>query len=131
MTGSARAWREIPQRYRLEAAKCEGCGKILFPPRVACSGCRGRKFGKVVLAPEGKLETFTVIRVAPRGFSDLAPYAVGVVALDDGVKITAQVADCDPTKLAIGQRVRIEFRRVQQDGESGVLHYGYKVVPTW
>lgn len=129
MIGSARAWREIPQRYRLEAARCEGCGKVFFPPRVICNGCRGRKFAPVTLAKEGALETFTVIRVAPSGFGDLAPYAVGIVKLDDGVKITAQVADCDPTKLAIGQRVRIEFRRVQQDGESGVIAYGYKVVP--
>ena len=129
MTGSARYWREIPQRYRLEAAKCKGCGKVSFPPRTVCGGCRGREFGKAVLAPEGKLETFTVIRVAPSGFSDLAPYAVGIVTLDDGVKLTAQVADCDPAKLAVGQRVRIEFRKVRQDGESGILCYGYKVVP--
>jgi uncharacterized OB-fold protein len=129
MTGSARYWREIPQRYRLEAAKCKGCGKVSFPPRTVCAGCRGREFGKAVLAPEGKLETFTVIRVAPSGFSDLAPYAVGIVTLDDGVKLTAQVADCDPAKLAVGQRVRIEFRKVRQDGESGILCYGYKVVP--
>ena len=70
-----------------------------------------------------------MIRVAPSGFGDLAPYAVAVVKLDDGVKITTQVADCDPAKLAIGRRVRVEFRRVQQDGESGVIAYGYKVVP--
>ncbi len=129
MTGSARAWREIPQRYRLEAAKCASCGRIHFPPRVVCMGCRGRTFATVTLAREGTLETFTVIRVAPSGFADLAPYAVGIVALDDGVKITTQVADCDPARLAIGQRVRLEFRKVQQDGESGVLFYGYKAVP--
>ena len=129
MTGSARTWREIPQRYRLEAAKCGSCGKIHFPPRLVCSGCRGRKFAPVTLAREGKVETFTVIRVAPSGFSDLGPYAVGIVALDDGVRLTTQIADCDPARLAIGQRVRLEFRKVQQDGESGVIAYGYKAVP--
>ncbi|MCK6481785.1 MAG: Zn-ribbon domain-containing OB-fold protein [Planctomycetaceae bacterium] len=129
MNGSARYWREIPQRYRLEAAKCDGCGRIAFPPRVLCPGCRGRKFSKHVLAPEGRLESFTVIRVAPSGFSDLAPYAVGIVTLDDGVKLTAQVADCDPATLAVGRRMRIEFRRLRQEGESGILCYGYKVVP--
>jgi len=130
MSTPSRYWREIPQRYRYEAAKCVGCGKIFFPPRVICSSCRGRQFEQVTLAPQGVIETFTVIRVAPSGFGDQAPYAVGIVKLDDGVKVTAQIVDCELDKLAIGQRVRIEFRKLQEDGESGILCYGYKFVPT-
>jgi uncharacterized OB-fold protein len=130
MIGSARYWREIPQRYRYEAAKCTKCSKISFPPRLVCSGCRGREFEQTTLAQTGVVETFTVIHVAPTGFADEAPYAVGVVELDDGVKITGQIADCDLNSLSTGDPVRMEFRRVQEDGESGVLCYGYKFVPT-
>ena len=32
-------WREIPQRYRFEAIKCKKCGKVMFPPRLACPAC--------------------------------------------------------------------------------------------
>jgi hypothetical protein len=127
--GSARYWREIPQRYRYEAEKCKSCGKIFFPPRLVCNGCRGREFDKHILSGEGTIETFTVIRVAPSGFGDEAPYAVGIVKLDDGVRLTTQIVDCEIEKLAIGERVRLEFRRVQQDGESGIICYGYKFVP--
>ena len=130
MTGSARYWREIPQRYRYEAAKCDGCGQVHFPPRLVCRQCKGRKFSKTVLAQDGVVDTFTVIRVAPSGFGDEAPYAVGIIRLADGVKITAQIVDCDVETLAIGDPVRLEFRRVQQDGASGILCYGYKFVPT-
>jgi uncharacterized OB-fold protein len=129
MTGSARYWREIPQRYRYEAAKCQKCGKVAFPPRLVCAGCRGREFTPVTLAQAGVVETFTVIHVAPTGFGDETPYAVGIVKLDDGVRVTAQIADCETDKLAIGDRVKLEFRRLQQDGESGILCYGYKFVP--
>jgi uncharacterized OB-fold protein len=127
--GSARYWREIPQRYRSEAEKCASCGKIFFPPRLVCSACRGREFEKVTLAQDGTVETFTVIRVAPSGFGDQTPYAVGIIKLDDGVRLTAQIVDCEIDALAIGDRVRMEFRRVQEDGESGVICYGYKFVP--
>lgn len=89
----------------------------------------GEEFSKVTLAQDGVVETFTIIRVAPSGFGDQAPYAVAIIKLDDGVKITAQIVDCDPESLAIGDRVRREFRRLQQDGESGILCYGYKFVP--
>ncbi|MBD3162304.1 MAG: transcriptional regulator [Candidatus Eisenbacteria bacterium] len=129
MIGSARYWREVPQRYRYEAAKCVKCGEVFFPPRLVCNGCGGREFTKQTLEPNGSVETFTIIQVAPTGFEDQAPYAVGVIKLDDGVKLTAQIVDCDPESLAVGDRVRLEFRRVQQDGESGILCYGYKFVP--
>lgn len=129
MIGSARYWREIPQRYRYEAASCDACGKIHFPPRVVCNACRGTTFTKTTLAMEGTVETFTVIRVPPSGFVAESPYAVGIVKLDDGVKVTAQIVDADLDELQIGQRMRIEFRRVQKDGEAGILCYGYKFVP--
>ena len=129
MVGSARYWREMPQRYRYEAAKCQKCGKVYFPPRLVCRECRSQEFEKTTLAKTGTVETFTVIRVPPSGFADEAPYAVGVVKLDDGVKLTAQIVDCDPGNISIGDRVRMEFRKIQEDGESGIICYGYKLVP--
>ena len=129
MIGSARYWREIPARYRYEAGQCTKCGRIWFPARLVCGKCRNRTFEKVTLPGDGTIETFTVIRVAPSGFADQSPYAVGIVKLSNGVKITAQIVDCDLGRLAIGDRVRLEFRKLHQDGESGILCYGYKFVP--
>ena len=128
-TGLARYWREIPQRYRYEAARCNHCSKVFFPPRVVCNSCRGRKFTATTLPKEGTLVTFTVIHVAPTGFGDEVPYAVGIIQLGENVRITAQVVDCDPNTLNIGDKVRLEFRKVRSDGESGILCYGYKFVP--
>ncbi len=129
MANPARYWREIPQRYRLEAGKCKSCGEVYFPPRLICAQCRSRQFETVKLNDEGHLVTYTIIRVAPSQFADLTPYAVGIVELDGGVRITTQIADCALDKLAVGQRVRVEFRRIQKDGDAGLLCYGYKCVP--
>ena len=129
MPTPSRNWREIPQRYRLEAAKCRGCGFVCFPPRVICPRCGSREFEKTKLAGSGKLLTYTIIRVAPQQFEDQTPYAVGIAELDDGVRLTAQVVDCDFSKLAVGMRVKIEFRRIYEEGAAGVIYYGYKFVP--
>src|SRR5512136_2268193 len=126
MANPARYWREIPRRYRLEAARCAGCGQVSYPPRLTCPRCRSRRFETVTLADEGTLVTFTVTRVGPSQFAAETPYAVGIVELDGGVRITAQIADCDFERLEVGQRVRLEFRRIQQDGEAGILCYGHK-----
>jgi uncharacterized OB-fold protein len=77
----------------------------------------------------GKLITYTIIRVPPQQYVDQAPFAVGIVELDDGVKLTGQVVDCDFDDIKIGMRLKLEFRKVYQEGESGILCYGYKFVP--
>jgi uncharacterized protein len=125
---TARYWREIPQRYRLEGARCKKCGYIAFPPRLICPQCAGREFEPTKLAEEGAIETFTVIRVGPSNFGDETPYVVALIKLDDGAKLTAQVVDCDAAKLNVGDRVRREFRRLNADREDGVIFYGYKFV---
>ena len=129
MPTPSRYWREIPQRYRLEAGKCKNCGTIFFPPRVICSSCQSREFESITLQDKGKLLTYTIIRVPPHQFADQVPYAVGIVELDDGVKLTGQVVDCDFDRLKIGLRLKIEFRKIYQEGEGGVIYYGYKFVP--
>ncbi|MFH1502141.1 MAG: Zn-ribbon domain-containing OB-fold protein [Candidatus Eisenbacteria bacterium] len=129
MSTSARYWREIPQRYRLEAAKCSSCGKEFFPPRIVCNGCGGQDFEQTTLPDTGKLVTYTVIRIAPSDLVDQAPYAIGIAELDNGVRMTAQVADVDFDELKVGMPVKIEFRRIREEGEAGILCYGYKFVP--
>ena len=84
MPTTQRYWREIPQRYRLEASKCTKCGKVYFPPRVVCSGCRNKEFETVRLSDKGKVISFTVIRTPPSQFKDLSPYALGLIELDGG-----------------------------------------------
>ncbi len=123
-------WREIPQRYRLEAGKCKNCGKHFYPPRLVCDACACREFETATLGNKGTLETFTVIRVAPSDFSDQAPYAIGIVKLDDGVCLLAQVVDIDPEKIETGMRVTMEFRKIKEAGDSGVIYYGHKAVPS-
>jgi uncharacterized OB-fold protein len=129
MANPAKFWRETPQRYRLEAGKCQSCGEIYFPPRLICSKCKSRKFEKIKLSDHGKILTYTVIRTGPSQFADQTPYAVGVVELDGGGRITSQIVDCEFDQLAIGQRVRVEFRKIQKQGHAGILCYGYKCVP--
>lgn len=126
---SARIWREFPQRYRLEAAKCKGCGKVHFPPRLVCNSCLSRGFETVHLKDRGRIVTYTVIHVAAPQFAAQAPFAVTIVELEDGVRITAQYVDWEPEELKTGQLVRLEFRKVQEEGPAGVISYGYKAVP--
>ncbi|MGQ9672762.1 MAG: Zn-ribbon domain-containing OB-fold protein [Candidatus Aminicenantales bacterium] len=129
MPTPSRFWREIPQRYRLEAGRCKNCGFIAFPPRLICPACKGREFETTRLPETGKILTYTIIRVPPQPFIDQAPYAVGIAELANGVRLMGQIVDCAFEELKMGLPVRIEFRKIYQEGESGVIYYGYKFVP--
>lgn len=129
MISPARSWREFPQRYRLEASKCRSCGKLLFPPRLKCPACSGFDFETIVLPREGRVVTFTVVRVPPAGFTEQTPLPIALVELMDGLRVMVQVGDlADPGELEVGMPVRLEFRRISWDGEAGLIFYGHKAV---
>ncbi len=128
---SSRSWREYPQRYRLEGVKFTKSGKTYFPPRTIDPETGDREFEKVNIADTGKIITFTVIRIAPSQWGDLSPYGLAIAEMADGTKLMAQMTDVDVETIKIGMEVRIEFRRVQTEGDAGVISYGYKFVPKW
>ncbi len=125
-----RFWRNIRYRYNLIATKCETCGEIFFPPRKLCPNCRRR--GKLVekkLSGRGKIYTYTVVYNAPLGFEMQLPYIIAIVELEEGLRVTAQIVDCDPSEVYIGMPVEAVFRRISEDGEAGLIYYGYKFRP--
>jgi len=130
MLTPSRYWREIPQRYRLEANECKKCKIKFFPPRLICPECGNQELEKTKLSDQGKVLSYTIIRVPPQQFVDQAPYAMAIVELDDGVNVMAQLVDCSFDEIKIGMKVRIEFRKIFQVGQSGILCYGYKFVPS-
>ncbi len=125
----ARLTREYPARYRLQGARCTACGEVVFPARLVCPACRARSFEPFTVADRGEVLTFTEIHVPGEAFKGQAPFALAVVALDGGGRLTCQLVDLVDEKPRVGMKVRLEFRRIQEDGEAGVIAYGHKAVP--
>lgn len=118
-------WRRIPYRYKLEGTKCLNCNTHFFPPRIVCPNCRRQgKITKHKFSGYGTILTFTKVFVPPAGLEEIAPYYVGIIKLDEGPCITAQIVDSE--NVEIGKRVKLVFRKLQQDGEHGLIHYGFK-----
>jgi uncharacterized OB-fold protein len=125
--GVPRFWREIPNRYNLIGMKCRFCNKVFFPPRFACPVCRRKgTLEPYKLNGKGKIVTFAITHVAPNGFEDQVPYAIAIIELEEGPRLTAQITDCDPDVVKIGDEVEMIFRRIGQEGSDGPIYYGYK-----
>jgi len=121
-----RFWRNIGQRYRLVGTECRTCGTAYFPPRDICPECRRK--GDVVekrMSGRGEVVTRTVVHDAVGDYDDETPYTLAIVELGEGPRMTAQVVgDAD-----VGDEVEACFRRVDEEGESGIVQYGTKFKP--
>jgi uncharacterized OB-fold protein len=49
--------------------------------------------------------------------------------MDEGVNVMAQITDCDVDTLSTGDRLVAKFRRIREEGKTGVIMYAYKFVP--
>jgi uncharacterized protein len=128
-----RFWREQPQRYRLLGSECNRCGSIYFPPRPVCPECRRESVGKMAhrqLSGRGTILAHTVVHQPADGFDLQAPYVMAIVELEEGCRVMAQVIDVVPEAIKPGLAVEAAFRRIREDGASGVIYYGYKFRPT-
>jgi len=127
MSDIVRSWRHIPQRYNLIGSKCRTCEGVYFPPRVICPECRRKgNIESIQFKGKGKIHSFSIIQTPTNDFKKIAPYAVAIVELEEGAKLTTQIVDCDVDKIEIGDSVEMVFRRIREDGEDGVISYGFK-----
>lgn len=126
-----RHWRLRNQRYQLEGSACRACGAVYFPPRAFCKACRGRDMEPHPLSRRGTLASFTVVHQSPDGYEGQVPYAVALVDVEEGPRLTAMLTDADLETLAIGMPVEMVIRKLSEEGEEGPIQYGYKFRPVW
>ena len=91
------------------AGKCKKCGKVHLPPRPLCDKCFSKEFEWVELPKTGKLLTYTIIHVAPPQFQGMVPYAVGIVQLENGLKIPGMIKGVPQEQIKIGILLTIDF----------------------
>ena len=125
----ARHWRLKDQRYRLEGTVCADCGAKFFPPRQVCAECKSTNLKPHEFDGHGELYSFTTVYSPPSGYEGYVPYIVGMVKLDEGPMVEAQITDINPDDVRIGQRVEMVTRKLRTYGEEGLIVYGYKFRP--
>ncbi|MDY7081924.1 MAG: Zn-ribbon domain-containing OB-fold protein [Halobacteria archaeon] len=123
-----RFWRKIDQRYRTIGSECKNCGTAYFPPRQLCPECR--REGEIVekrFSGEGEVVSYTTVHDGGEGYQETEPYTLAIVELEEGGRLTTQIAENH--EVEIGTKVEPCFRKVGEDGEAGMIHYGTKFKP--
>lgn len=110
--GTEAFWQAL-RRHSFILPLCRSCGKYHFYPRELCPYCHSEDLDWKEVSGNGSIYTFTIVRRAasPEFKADL-PFAVGLVALDEGPRITTNITAKNVENLRIGQKVKIRFEDV-------------------
>ncbi|HNS50130.1 MAG TPA: Zn-ribbon domain-containing OB-fold protein [Anaerolineae bacterium] len=121
-----RHWRLQNQRYQMVGEVCLKCGAKLFPPRDVCPECSKPAYEPFTFSGKGTVYSFSTVYQAPAGYEEFVPYTVALVKLDEGPMVSAQLTDVDREEVAIGMPVEMVTRKMREEGEDGLIVYGYK-----
>jgi uncharacterized protein len=98
---------------------CDTCGHWWHPPAPICPRCQATAVTWREASGLGTVHTFTV---AHHPFHPAVlgrtPYVIALIDLDEGPRVVANIRNCAPESVHIGQRVSVLFERI---GEGVVL----------
>lgn len=94
----------------LRIRRCNRCATKFRFNHYLCPNCWSDDHGWEVASGRGRVTHFTVVHQAPyESFEPDAPYAIVLVELDEGVRMMANLLDCDPASIHIGMKVKAIF----------------------
>jgi uncharacterized protein len=98
--------------------RCRDCGKTQYHYRAICAHCWSSELEDVECTGHGTVWSFSVVRRNRSPvYAEKVPYAVVLVALDEGVSVFGNLADGeDLDQIEIGRDVTLAFT-VAEDGQ--------------
>jgi len=72
---------------------CDDCNRPSFPPKPFCPHCWSNKVSWIELTGRGLLYSVTTVHAGPAVFAGDLPYKVGIIDLEEGIRIATKVLD--------------------------------------
>ena len=117
---NTRPFFDAARERRLRLPRCPRDG-FFFYPRSRCPRCLGADWAWQDASGHGVIHSFTVDRIGHlQGLEHAVPYAIAIVELAEGPRLSARIVDCDVDALRVGQEVEARYEDV--DGVS-VVHF--------
>jgi uncharacterized OB-fold protein/acyl dehydratase len=101
-------WFEGARQHRLLIQRCKQCGTLRHPPRPMCAECRSYEWDVVDASGRGTVYSF-VVNHYPQAPAFDYPLAVGLIELEEGTRLVANVIGIDPGDIRIGMPVEVEW----------------------
>ena len=109
---------------QLIGGRCADCEAVTFPAWSSCARCGSTSVEQHLLPRRGTLWTFTTQEFLPKEpyaggetMETFRPYGVGLVQLDDEVRVEARLTEADPAKLHIGMEMELTVVPFRTDAD--------------
>ena len=131
-TISNAAYQQFLNEHKLMGSRCVSCSSLYLPPRPLCPNCHSESLAWVPLSASGTLVAFTTVHIGltvmqEAGYGREKPYCAGIVHLEDGPSISAQILDVDaghPEGIKIGTPLKAAFiNRGEGDSSHTILAF--------
>jgi uncharacterized OB-fold protein len=93
--------------------RCKSCQTLRHPPRPMCGECQSVEWDSIESKLDGEIYSFTTMHY-PKIPGYQYPNTVGVIALDEGTRLVANIVDIDYEQVKIGQRVKGSVEQVDE-----------------
>lgn len=84
---------------KLVLQRCNACEGAYFPPRPFCPECGSRDVAPFEASGRGTLYSYVINHMPAPGYTP--PFAVAVVALEEGPRLMTNITDCPQTPEAL------------------------------
>ena len=89
--------------------------KYQFWPRANSVTTGKRNLEWKATSGKGELYSFTITHVPTPGFEARAPYVIGMIELDEGVRIIANLINIEIDEVQIGMRMKVAWEKLSDD----------------
>jgi 3-oxo-4,17-pregnadiene-20-carboxyl-CoA hydratase alpha subunit len=101
-------WFEGARQHRLLIQRCTRCGTLRHPPRPMCAECRSYEWDVVDASGRGTVYSF-VVNHYPQVPAFDYPLAVGLIELEEGTRLVANIIGVEPGDIRVGMPVEVEW----------------------
>jgi len=101
-------WFEGARQHRLLIQRCKQCGTLRHPPRPMCAECRSYEWDVVDASGRGTVYSF-VVNHYPQVPAFAYPLAVGLIELEEGTRLVANVIGVERSEIRVGMPVEVEW----------------------
>lgn len=109
------------KRGKLLIQRCAECGLLRHPPGPACAQCHSLEWDTLESKGKGEIYSFVVVH-KPEFPAFESPHPVGLVALDEGIRLVAPLLAAERERLTIGKRVHAVFQVPDSHQRMPVFH---------
>ena len=102
------------KQHRLLIQRCADCGRLRHPPGPRCPNCGSYEWNALEASGRGSVYSF-VVNHYPQVPAFDYPLAVGLIELEEGTRLVADIVGIDPADVRVGLPVEVEWLDADPD----------------